>query len=104
MSYGIEKHRNIPRKRHKPKKIFAKLRRVDVPFSYGVATSCVVSRLCRRGQGAAVLPPLNFSMVCIVPAAYLMAPKRYSDEDCLGILRQVEVALAGRAVAPRLGR
>jgi hypothetical protein len=43
-------------------------------------------------------------MVCIVPAAYLMAPKRYSDEDCLGILRQVEVALAGRAVAPRLGR
>lgn len=33
-----------------------------------------------------------------------MARKRYSDEDFIGILRQVEVALAGRAVAPRLGR
>ena len=51
------------------------------------------------GGRAQLSSSLNFSMVCIVPAAYLMAPKRYSDEDCLGILRQVEVALAGRAVA-----
>jgi putative transposase len=37
MSYGIKEDRNMPRKKHTPEEIVAKLRQVDVLVSQGVA-------------------------------------------------------------------
>jgi hypothetical protein len=39
MSYGIKEDQNMPRKKHTPEEIVAKLRQVDVHVSQGVATA-----------------------------------------------------------------
>jgi hypothetical protein len=45
MSYGIKKDQNIPRKKHTPEKIVAKLREVDVVVSQGVAIAEAVRQI-----------------------------------------------------------
>ena len=44
MSYGIKEDENMPRKKHAPEAIVAKLRQVDVLVSQGVATAEAVRR------------------------------------------------------------
>jgi transposase-like protein len=45
MSYGIKEDQNMPRKKHTPEEIVAKLRQVDVHVSQGVATAEAVRQI-----------------------------------------------------------
>ena len=45
MSYGIKEDQNMPRKKHMPEEIVAKLRQVDVFVSQGVATAEAVRQI-----------------------------------------------------------
>ena len=43
MFYGIKEDQNMPRKKHTPEEIVAKLRQVDVLVSQGTAVADVIS-------------------------------------------------------------
>jgi putative transposase len=45
MFYGIKEDQNMPRKRHKPEEIIAKLRQVDVLASQGTAIADAVRQI-----------------------------------------------------------
>jgi hypothetical protein len=53
MSYGIKEDQNMPRKKHTPEEIVAKLRQVDVLVSQGVATAEAVGNPPVFGGGSA---------------------------------------------------